>query len=43
MGRSPGNKVVIFEGSRWHIGRIFDVEITRSSGFSLYGDAVIRQ
>ena len=42
MGRSPGNKVVIFEGSQWHIGRIFDVEITRSSGFSLYGDAVIR-
>ena len=43
MGRSPGNKVVIFEGSQWHIGRIFDVEITRSSGFSLYGDAVIRE
>ncbi len=29
MGRSPGNKIVIFEGSE------------RSSGFSLYGDPAV--
>jgi tRNA-2-methylthio-N6-dimethylallyladenosine synthase len=38
MGRSPGNKVVIFEGSDRHFGQVFDVAVTRSSGFSLYGD-----
>jgi len=41
MGRSPGNKIVIFEGSERHVGEIFDVKITRSSGFSLYGDPAI--
>jgi tRNA-2-methylthio-N6-dimethylallyladenosine synthase len=40
-GRSPGNKIVIFEGSERHIGEVFDVEITRSSGFSLYGDPAL--
>ena len=37
MGRSPGNKIVIFEGSERHVGEVFDVRIERSSGFSLYG------
>lgn len=41
MGRSPGNKIVIFEGSERHIGEVFDVKITRSSGFSLYGDPAL--
>ncbi len=41
MGRSPGNKIVIFEGGPRHIGEIFDVVITRSSGFSLYGDPAV--
>jgi tRNA-2-methylthio-N6-dimethylallyladenosine synthase len=41
MGRTPGNKIVIFEGSARHIGQIFEVAITRSSGFSLYGDPAI--
>ena len=40
-GRTPGNKIVLFEGSRRHIGEIFDVAITRSSGFSLYGDPAV--
>ncbi len=40
-GRTPGNKIVIFEGGERHIGEIFDVAITRSSGFSLYGDPAI--
>jgi tRNA-2-methylthio-N6-dimethylallyladenosine synthase len=38
MGRTRGNKIVIFEGSSRHVGRLFDVRITRASGFSLYGD-----
>ena len=41
MGRSPGNKIVIFEGSERHIGEVFDVRIERSSGFSLYGDPAV--
>jgi len=40
-GRSPGNKIVIFEGSERHIGQIFEVAVTRSSGFSLYGDPAV--
>jgi tRNA-2-methylthio-N6-dimethylallyladenosine synthase len=39
MGRSRGNKIVLFEGGPRHIGRLFDVRITRATGFSLYGDA----
>lgn len=42
MGRTPGNKVVIFEGDpQRHIGEVFDVNITRSTGFSLYGDPAV--
>ncbi|MDB6174489.1 MAG: dimethylallyladenosine tRNA methylthiotransferase [Chthoniobacteraceae bacterium] len=41
MGRSPGNKVVNFEGSARHVGQVFDVAITRSSGFSLFGDPAL--
>ena len=37
-GRTPQNKIVIFEGDlRRHTGQIFDVAIERSSGFTLYG------
>ncbi len=41
MGRTGGNKIVIFEGGERHIGEIFEVKITRSSGFSLYGDPAL--
>ena len=41
MGRSPGNKIVIFDGGERHIGEVFDVRIERSSGFSLYGDPAV--
>ena len=41
MGRSPGNKVVIFEGDTRHIGEVFEVQIERSTGFSLYGNPAI--
>lgn len=40
-GRTRGNKIVIFEGSDLHIGQIFNVKITRASGFALYGDPAI--
>jgi tRNA-2-methylthio-N6-dimethylallyladenosine synthase len=40
-GRSPGNKIVIFEGGERHIGEVFDVQIERSTGFSLYGNPAI--
>ena len=39
MGRSPGNKIVIFEGGERHLGEVFDVQIERSSGESAGGAA----
>jgi tRNA-2-methylthio-N6-dimethylallyladenosine synthase len=41
MGRTRTNKIVIFEGASRHIGRLFNVRITRATGFSLYADAAI--
>jgi len=41
MGRTRTNKIVIFDGGRRHIGRLFDVRVTRATGFSLYGDPAI--
>ena len=41
MGRSPGNKIVIFDGDPRHIGEVFDVRIEHSSGFSLYADPAV--
>ena len=41
MGRSPGNKIVIFEGGERHIGEIFDVQIERTRGFSLFGNPAV--
>lgn len=40
-GRTPGNKIVVFEGGTRHIGQIFDVRITRTTGFTLYGDPAL--
>ncbi len=40
-GRSPGNKIVIFEGSERHIGEVFGVRIERTTGFSLYGNPAV--
>jgi len=39
-GRTRTNKIVIFEGAPSLIGQLLDVRITRSSGFSLYGEPV---
>jgi tRNA-2-methylthio-N6-dimethylallyladenosine synthase len=40
-GRSPGNKIVIFEGGERHLGEVFEVKIERSTGFSLYGTPAV--
>ena len=41
MGRTRTNKIVIFDGGERHIGHLFDVRVTRATGFSLYGDPAI--
>jgi len=40
-GRTPGNKVVNFPGEARHLGEVFDVQIERSSGFSLLGTPAV--
>jgi tRNA-2-methylthio-N6-dimethylallyladenosine synthase len=41
-GRTRTNKIVVFEGDlRRHKGQIFDVNITSTSNFTLYGDPVL--
>jgi tRNA-2-methylthio-N6-dimethylallyladenosine synthase len=40
-GRSPDNKIVIFEGGERLIGQIFPVQIERAMGFSVYGTPAI--
>src|SRR5438876_405194 len=37
VGRTRTNKIVVFEGNKKLIGEIFDVQIQRYNGFSLYG------
>ena len=41
MGRTRGNKIVVFEGQPKHIGQLMKVRITRSSGYTLYGDPAV--
>ena len=42
-GRTRANKIVVFEGGPRHVGRIFDVKVVHSSGFTLYGDVAPRR
>ena len=37
-GRTPGNKIVVFEGRSRHIGQVFELNVVHSSGFTLYGE-----
>jgi tRNA-2-methylthio-N6-dimethylallyladenosine synthase len=39
VGRTRGNKIVVFEGGQRHIGALMNVRITRSTGYTLYGDS----
>ena len=41
MGRTRTSKIVVFEGDNDRIGRIFNVHIERSNGFSLYGTPAV--
>jgi tRNA-2-methylthio-N6-dimethylallyladenosine synthase len=41
MGRTRCNKIVLFDGSPRHLGRLMDVRITRAGSFTLYGDPAI--
>jgi tRNA-2-methylthio-N6-dimethylallyladenosine synthase len=41
MGRTRCNKIVVFEGSDRHRGRLMDVRIERAGSFTLYGDPAI--
>ena len=40
-GRTPCNKIVLFDGSERHRGQLMDVKITRTGSFTLYGDPAI--
>lgn len=40
-GRSPDNKIVIFEGGERLIGQILPIQIERAMGFSVYGTPAI--
>jgi tRNA-2-methylthio-N6-dimethylallyladenosine synthase len=40
-GRTRCNKIVVFDGSDRHRGRLMDVKITRAGSFTLYGDPAI--
>jgi tRNA-2-methylthio-N6-dimethylallyladenosine synthase len=40
-GRTPTNKIVVFEGSPRHVGQLIDLKIVRTGSFTLYGDPAI--
>jgi tRNA-2-methylthio-N6-dimethylallyladenosine synthase len=41
MGRTPCNKLVLFDGSERHRGQLLDVRVIRTGSFTLYGDPAI--
>ena len=42
MVRTRTNKIVVFEGNKKLIGEIFEVQVQRSNGFSLYGTPLLK-
>ncbi len=42
MGRTRGNKIVLFDTEPGRIGELFDVRVERANGFSLYGTPVVQ-
>jgi tRNA-2-methylthio-N6-dimethylallyladenosine synthase len=40
-GRTPTNKIVVFEGASRHVGQLIDLKIVRTGSFTLYGDPAI--
>jgi len=41
MGRTPCNKLVLFDGGERHRGQLMDVRVMRTGLFTLYGDPAI--
>ena len=41
-GRTRGNKIVVFEGAPRYIGALLNIRISRSTGYTLYGEPVDR-
>jgi tRNA-2-methylthio-N6-dimethylallyladenosine synthase len=41
VGRTRGNKIVVFEGAPQHIGALMKVRIMHSTGYTLFGDPVL--
>jgi tRNA-2-methylthio-N6-dimethylallyladenosine synthase len=42
VGRTRGNKIVVFEGAREHTGNLLNVRIHRCTGYTLYAEPVSR-
>jgi tRNA-2-methylthio-N6-dimethylallyladenosine synthase len=40
-GRTRCNKIVVFEGSKRHLGQIMDLKVVRAGSFTLYGDPAV--
>ncbi len=40
-GRTRCNRILLFDGSKRHIGQVMDVRVTRAGLFTLYGDPAI--
>jgi tRNA-2-methylthio-N6-dimethylallyladenosine synthase len=40
-GRTPTNKIVVFDGAPRHVGQLIDLKIVRTGSFTLYGDPAI--
>jgi tRNA-2-methylthio-N6-dimethylallyladenosine synthase len=41
VGRTRGNKIVVFEGAPQHIGALLKIRIAHSTGYTLYGEPVL--
>ncbi len=39
-GRSEGNKIVLFDGDEFDIGKFVEIKITRAETFALYGEKI---
>ena len=40
LGRTEGNKIVLFDGNESDIGKFVDLKITRAETFALYGEKI---
>ena len=41
MGRTGGNKIVVFEDARDRTGEMLSMKIEQANGFSLYGTPLV--